>query len=60
MTTPSAKDIVHIFLYTKSKKMRNLLHTKKQTLRKKQENFRYVFIYKNQETLRYAIFHEMF
>ena len=33
---------------------------KELTLRKKQDNFRYVFIYKNSDTLRYAIFHGTF
>ena len=40
--------------------MRNVLYTKIQKHRKKQDNFRYVFIYKKQDTLRYAIFHEIF
>ena len=32
-------------------------YTKNQTLRKNQDNFRYVFKYKKLDTLRYAIFH---
>ena len=42
--------------------MRNVtfLYTKIQTLRKKQENLHYVFIYKNPDTLYYAIFHGIF
>ena len=36
------------------------LYTKIQTLRKKQDNLRYVFRYKNPDTLRYAIFHRIF
>ena len=36
------------------------LYTKSQTLCKKQDNFCYVCLYKNQDTLRYAIFHENF
>ena len=50
------------FLYI-NKKQNNpetLLYTKSRTLRKKQDNFRYVFIYKNPDTLSYAIFHEIF
>ena len=35
-------------------------YTKSQTLSKKQDHFRYVFIYKNLDTLRYAIFHGIF
>ena len=34
--------------------------TKSRTRCKKQENSRYVFIYKNHDTLRYTIFHENF
>ena len=33
------------------------LYTKSQTLRKNQDNLCYSFIYKNPDTLRYAIFH---
>ena len=36
------------------------LYTKIQTLSKKQDNLRSVFIYKNTDTLRYAIFHWIF
>ena len=36
------------------------LYGKTSTLRKKQDNLRYVFIYKNPDTLRYAIFHWIF
>ena len=39
----------NVFIYTKSK-----------ILRKKQDNFRYLFIYKNHDTLRYAFFCENF
>ena len=34
------------------------LNTQSETLRKKQDNLRYVSIYKNPDTLRYAIFME--
>ena len=33
------------------------LYTKSQTLRKKQDNLRYVFMFTNPDTLYYAIFH---
>ena len=36
------------------------LYTKIQALFKKHDNFQYVFIYKNPDTLRYAIFHKLF
>ena len=36
------------------------LYVKIQTLRKKQDNLRYVFIYKNPDNLRCAIFHRIF
>ena len=45
----------------KAEKLRNIyIYTKIQTLCKKQENLRYVFIHKNPNTLRYAIFHDNF
>ena len=41
--------------------MRNVfIYTKNNTLCKKQDNFRYVFTYKKHDTLRYAIFYEIF
>ena len=40
--------------------LHDFLYTKYQTLHKKQDNLRYVFIYKNPETLRYAIFYWIF
>ena len=36
------------------------LYSKIQTLRKKQDNLRYVFIYKNPDTLCYTIFYRIF
>ena len=36
------------------------LYKKIQTLRKKQDNLRYVFMFKNLDTLHYAIFHSIF
>ena len=46
-----------MFIYTKSKKnCQTFLYTKSHTLFKKLDNFRYVFIYKKQYTLRYSIF----
>ena len=49
---------MHVFLFTKSKKnaKRLYIYTKSETLFKKQDNLRYVFIHKNPDTLRYAIF----
>ena len=48
------------FIYEKHNTLRNVVfsHTKSLTLRKKQDNFRCVFIYKNMDTLRYATFME--
>ena len=50
---------------TKSKKrkpfvLRKFLYTKSQTLHKNLDNLHYLFIYKNPDTLRYAIFHRIF
>ena len=50
----------HFNIYKNQKKFRNVSYKKSQTLCKKQENFRYVFIYKNQDTLYSTIFHENF
>ena len=48
------------FIYKKHDTFRyvKFLNTKSQALRKKQDNLRYVFIYKNLALLRYAIFIE--
>ena len=49
------------FLYTqKAKNCETFLYPKSQTLFKKRDNFRYVFIYQKLYTLRYGIFHEIF
>ena len=40
--------------------MQNFLYTKSKSLCKNQYNLGYVFIYKKQDTLSYAIFHESF
>ena len=45
------------FIYTKSKeKCETFLYTKSQTLLKKLDNSRYIFIYKKRYTWRYGIF----
>ena len=48
------------FIYKNHDTLRyvTFLYTKIQTLRKKQDNLRYVFIHKNPDTLRYTIFME--
>ena len=50
------------FIYKKDDILRyvKFLYTKIQTLRKKQDNLRYVFIYKNQDTFHYGIFRLIF
>ena len=50
----SAKDNAH----KKQKNCEIFIYTKIQTLIKNQDNLRYVFIYKNPDTIRYTIFHE--
>ena len=47
------------FIYKKHNTLRyvTFLHTKTLTLRKKQDNLRFIFIYKIPDTLSYAIFH---
>ena len=54
---------MHVFLHTKSKtNFENYIYiyTKSQTLFKNQDNLRYVFIHKKEDTLRYAISREIF
>ena len=51
------KTTCRFYIY-KTKKLRYVFIHKIQTLSKKQDNMRYVFIYKRQDTLRYIIFHE--
>ena len=49
------------FIYTKSKKLKTFLYTKSQTLFKKLDNLRYVFIYKKiYRHLTLRDFHEIF
>ena len=50
------------FIYKKHDTLRYVafLYTKIQTLRKKQENLRYIFMHKNPNTFHYALFHEIF
>ena len=60
MTAISERQRACLYLYKKQEKLRKKLYTKSQTLCKKLDNFRYVCIYKKQDTLCYAIFHEIF
>ena len=48
------------FINTKSKKIAKCfyIYTKSQTFCKKQDNLRYIFVHKKQDTLLYAVFHE--
>ena len=47
MTFISKRQRAHFYIYKKLEKCETLLYTKIQTLFKKQDNLRYVFIYKN-------------
>ena len=47
---------MHIIYIQKVEKIETFVHTKSWTLWKKQDKFRYVFIYKKQDTLRYTLF----
>ena len=60
MAAISERQCARLYIYIIIKKLRNVLYTKRQTLYKKQDNVRYVFIHKKQDTLRSAIFHENF
>ena len=60
--TPISK-IQRACLYIYKKEMiakRLYVYTKGQTLSKKQDNLRYFYIHKKPDTLRSAIFHEIF
>ena len=48
------------YIYKKKQYCETFLYTKSRTLFKKQDNLRYVCIYKKLDTLRHAIFHEIF
>ena len=61
MTIISKIQRARLYIYSKGKEnCETFLCTKSQTLCKKQDNLRHVFIYKNPDTLRYAVFHEIF
>ena len=49
-------DNAHVYIQKKQKNCETFLYTKSQTLFKKLDNFRYVFIWKKPYTLRYGIF----
>ena len=48
------------YIHKKQKNCETYLYTKSPTLFKKLDNFRYVFIYKKQDTLRHGNFHGNF
>ena len=56
MTAISRKQRARFYMYKKQKKYRMFLYTKRHTLYQKQDNSRCVFMYKKQDTLRYAVF----
>ena len=58
MTNIRERQHVRIYIY-KSKKCETFLYTKSETLFKKQDNLRFVFIYKIPDTLHYAILQEI-
>ena len=61
MTAISERQRARFNIFKKQKKMRNVfICTKSKTLRKRQDNSRSVFTYKKHDTLRYAIFYEIF
>ena len=61
MTSISKRQRAHFYIYKRQKIAKRLyINTKIQTLLKKQQILRYVFIHKNPNTMCYAIFHEIF
>ena len=60
MTPINKRQCARFYLYKKKNIPKHLyINTKIQTLCKKQDNLRYVFIDKKAYTLRYTIFHEI-
>ena len=49
---------MHVIYIYKQKNCETFIYTKSLTFRKKQVNFRYIFIHKSHDTLHYAILHE--
>ena len=58
MTVISERQCARFYIYKKQNNCQTFLYTKIQTLCKKQDSFPFVFMYKMQGTLLYAIFHE--
>ena len=56
MTIITKRQRTRLYIYKKQKNCKTVIY-KIPTLCKKQDNFRYAFIYKNIDTLHYAIFH---
>ena len=56
MNTIIERRLAHFYIFKKQKNCETFLYTKIQTLFKKQDNLRYVYIYIEQDTLRYVIF----
>ena len=55
MTAISKRQRARFYIYKKQKNCKMFLYTKSPTIFKNQDNSRYVFIYKKEDTLRYAI-----
>ena len=58
MTPISKGQRAHLYIYKAKNEKRLYIYTKFQTLFKKQDNLRCVFIHRKPGTLRYAIFHK--
>ena len=52
--------VFHPYSIQKEKQISKRFYTKSRALFKNHDNFRSIFIYKKQDTLRYTIFHEIF
>ena len=59
MTSMIERQRARFYIYKRQKKLQKE-YTKSQTLCKKQDNLRHVFIHKKPDTLRYTIFYEIF
>ena len=60
MTDIRKRQHARFYIYRKQKNFKRFILKKTRHFSKKQDNFRYVFIYKKHDTLRYGIFHEIF
>ena len=60
MTAIIERQRARFYINKKQEKLRNVLYANSQTLFKKLDNYRCVFVLKKRYTIRYRVFHEIF